>query len=81
MNVSFYCKHCGKYLRKGNHSECKRILREQRDEKAEAKLVGLKGFTPETHRIALGHVQQRRYAAGDFDFLAGLDASCIPDES
>lgn len=30
MNFSFFCKHCGKHLRQGNHSRCKQILRAQR---------------------------------------------------
>ena len=77
MNVSFYCKHCGKYRRRGNHSECKRILQEQCAKDAENKIVNLR-----PQRVnAVPPAQQRRYTAGDFEFLAGLDAPCIPDES
>jgi len=27
MRFSFFCKHCGKHLRQGDHRECKKILR------------------------------------------------------
>lgn len=27
MNVSFFCRHCKKHLRQGDHRECRKILR------------------------------------------------------
>ena len=74
MNVSFYCKHCGKYRRKGNHSECKRILME-----AAQTTAGEKQATP--RRVAPANGTQQPFTVGEFGFLAGLDAPCIPDES
>lgn len=70
MNVSFYCKHCGGYLRKGNHSECKRILREQSED-----------APAEKRRLSEGRTQQRRYEAEGSEFLSGLDDYCLPDEN
>lgn len=34
MRFSFFCQHCGKHLRKGNHAKCKVILKQQREENA-----------------------------------------------
>ena len=56
MNISFYCKHCGKYLRRGNHTECKRILREKRAAEQ-----------TEAERLALGEKARKSYAKGWVD--------------
>lgn len=29
MKTSFFCNHCGEHLRRGDHRECKRILRRE----------------------------------------------------
>ena len=29
MNVSYFCRHCKKHLRQGNHTECRKILKAQ----------------------------------------------------
>ena len=53
MQVSFYCNHCHRHLRSGDHSECRKALRAARK------------IPTEATRLANGKRTQARYANGD----------------
>jgi hypothetical protein len=62
MQVSFYCNHCRKHLRSGDHSECRKALRAQRKAPTEAT------------RLSIGKRTQAKYQTGQLgDVLAKKD--------
>jgi len=52
MRISYYCEICQRHIRSGDHTACKRELRQKRHQS-------------EDRRIAQGKITQERYANGD----------------
>jgi hypothetical protein len=60
MKLSYFCNFCGKHLRVGKHTACKKALRELHGE--------------EEARLKEGERQRKRYASGETGkALAKLD--------
>lgn len=52
MQLSYFCRHCGNHLRKGDHSACRKAERAERKS------------TTEAARLSAGERNRQRYANG-----------------